>query len=116
MSKKLKNYPSENGVLEEISVHQVRYTRDFLAKLKTIASSQVGEERPYSTFESLLGLVWRTITKARGLDEDETTNVKISINDRMRLTPNKPNYFGNLILWAFPTSTTTKKDLHSAFF
>ncbi|KAG9151514.1 hypothetical protein Leryth_023498 [Lithospermum erythrorhizon] len=110
MSKRLNYTPSENGILEdEILVHKVRYSREFLAKLKTIASSELGEKRPYSTFESLLGHVWRTMTKARGLNEDETTHVKVSVNGRMRLKPNVPNYFGNLVLWALPTSTV--KDL-----
>lgn len=110
MSKRSKHSPSENGILEdEILVHKVRYPREFLAKLKASASSQLGEKRPYSTFESLLGHVWRTMTKARGLDEDETTHVKLSVNGRMRLKPNLPNYFGNMVLWALPTSTV--KDL-----
>ncbi|GAA0182813.1 acetyltransferase [Lithospermum erythrorhizon] len=104
---------SISGNQDEIEVFKVRYTRDFLAKIKAEASSQKlkvdGDNRPYSTFESLLAHAWRTITKARGLDEDEKTHVRISVNGRMRLTPNVPNYFGNLVLWAFPTSKS--KDL-----
>ncbi|KAG9132825.1 hypothetical protein Leryth_026019 [Lithospermum erythrorhizon] len=117
MKKKAKIHSSINssisGNQDEIQVFKVHYTRDFLAKIKAEASSQKlkvdGDNRPYSTFESLLAHAWRTITKARGLDEDEKTHVRISVNGRMRLTPNVPNYFGNLVLWAFPTSKS--KDL-----
>ncbi|GAA0156612.1 acetyltransferase [Lithospermum erythrorhizon] len=111
MDKSLKHDPSTYSALaDQILVHKVRYPKEFIAKLKSNASSQLGDEnRPYSTFESLVSHVWRTITKARGLDEDVTTYVKISVNGRMRIKPNIPNYFGNLVLWALPTSTV--KDL-----
>ncbi|URE23867.1 Transferase family [Musa troglodytarum] len=40
---------------------------------------------------------------ARGLDERITCNVRISVDGRARLRPRVPDeYFGNLVLWAFP--------------
>ena len=74
---------------------------EFLTKLKAKASA--GRNRPYSTFESLVAHLWRAITQARGLNGFETTHVTISVNGRQRMNPRVPNeYFGNLVLWAFP--------------
>ncbi|KAJ8551946.1 hypothetical protein K7X08_028389 [Anisodus acutangulus] len=110
---KLKKEHSLNEVhdiSEDVVVHKVHFTVEFLAKLKAKASSMNSNNKPYSTFESLLAHLWRAITKARGLSGFETTQIRISVNGRMRLTPRVPNeYFGNLVLWAFPT--TKVKDL-----
>ncbi|WMV35765.1 hypothetical protein MTR67_029150 [Solanum verrucosum] len=118
MSKSVKKENSLNEsthhVTEDIVVHKVHFTVEFLAKLKAKASSMNNNNnnnnKPYSTFESLVAHLWRAITKARGLSGFETTHIRISVNGRMRLNPRVPNeYFGNLVLWAFPTSKV--KDL-----
>ncbi|KAH0749945.1 hypothetical protein KY290_029177 [Solanum tuberosum] len=119
MSKSVKKENSLNEsthhVTEDIVVHKVHFTVEFLAKLKAKASSMNNNNnnnnnKPYSTFESLVAHLWRAITKARGLSVFETTHIRISVNGRMRLNPRVPNeYFGNLVLWAFPTSKV--KDL-----
>nr|XP_009769251.1 PREDICTED: agmatine coumaroyltransferase-2-like [Nicotiana sylvestris] len=97
-------------ILEDIVVHKVHFTIEFLAKLKAKASSMNGNNKPYSTFESLIAHLWRGITKARGRNAFETTQIRIAVNGRARLNPRIPNeYFGNLVLWAFPT--TKVKDL-----
>ncbi|KAL0460598.1 UNVERIFIED_CONTAM: Agmatine hydroxycinnamoyltransferase 1 [Sesamum latifolium] len=58
--------------------------------------------KPFSTFESLVAHLWRAITKARGLNGLETTQVRIPVDGRYQLNPRVPNeYFGNLVLWAF---------------
>ncbi|XP_077243160.1 agmatine coumaroyltransferase-2-like [Tasmannia lanceolata] len=88
---------------DDVIVHKFHFTSEFLAKLKAKASSLRGSNRPFSTFESLVAHLWRAITKARGLNGFEMTQVRISVNGRMRLNPRVPNdYFGNLVLWAFP--------------
>ncbi|GAA0147023.1 acetyltransferase [Lithospermum erythrorhizon] len=111
MNRKNKHFPLKNHVnQDEIDACKVCFDKTFIARLKAEASSRIdSDKRPYSTFESLLAHVWKTITKARGLSDNETTHVKISVNGRMRVTPKVPNYFGNLVLWAFPTSKS--KDL-----
>ncbi|KAA8550261.1 hypothetical protein F0562_001945 [Nyssa sinensis] len=112
MSKKLKkDYPPIDNIMEDIVVHKVHFTLEFLAKLKAKASSMNGGNNiPYSTFESLVAHLWRAITKARALSGFETTHIRISVNGRMRLNPRIPNeYFGNMVLWAFPTAKV--KDL-----
>ncbi|OUZ99501.1 Transferase [Macleaya cordata] len=113
ITKKLMNikstYPGDE-LTDNIIVHKVHFTKEFLTKLKTKASSACRDEKPYSTFESLVAHLWRAITRARGLQGFETTQVRISVNGRGRLNPRVPNeYFGNLVLWAFPTARV--KDL-----
>ncbi|KAF3325191.1 agmatine coumaroyltransferase-2-like protein [Carex littledalei] len=92
-----------NGEEEEIVTHKVHFTINFINKLRAKASA--GVPKPYSRFATTLGHLWRVITKARGLDGDETTQIRISVNGRMRMDPKVPNkYYGNLVLWAFPRS------------
>ncbi|KAK1299472.1 Agmatine coumaroyltransferase-2 [Acorus calamus] len=89
----------------DVIVQKTHYTKEFLMKLKSKASS-AGAPKPYSTFESLLAHLWRATTKARRLSASETTQVRISVNGRSRLGPGTVSneYFGNLVLWAFPRS------------
>ncbi|KAK4482671.1 hypothetical protein RD792_009836 [Penstemon davidsonii] len=101
-----KVYPLVDNSVEDIVAHKVHYTSEFLAKLKAKASSMNGNNnKPFSTFESLVAHLWRVITKARGLNEFETTQIRISVDGRARLKSMVPNgYFGNLVLWAFARS------------
>ncbi|KAK3033546.1 hypothetical protein RJ639_034007 [Escallonia herrerae] len=97
-------HPCLKGVVELV---QVQLTRVSLAKLKQKASSENSGpyRKPYSTFESLVAHLWRAITKSRAVDNSETTYVRISVNGRTRLNPRVPkDYFGNLVLWAFPSA------------
>ncbi|XP_059289491.1 agmatine hydroxycinnamoyltransferase 1-like [Lycium ferocissimum] len=88
-----------------IIVHKVHFTLEFLGKLKANASFMNGKARAYSTFESLIAHLWRVITKSRGLDALQTTQIRISVDGRRRIIPRVPDeFFGNLVLWAFPTS------------
>ncbi|XP_047323846.1 agmatine coumaroyltransferase-2-like [Impatiens glandulifera] len=105
--------PIENDIIisnNNIVVHKVHFTKEFLNKLKLKTSSSA---KPYTTFVSLLAHLWRSVTKARCLSGFETTGIRISVNGRGRLTgPRVPNeYFGNLVLWAFP-NTKVKELLH----
>lgn len=103
INKKLKKvYPLIHNGVDDIVAHKVHYSTAFLAKLKSKASSLNGNNKPFSTFESLLAHLWRTITRARSLSEHDVTQVRISVDGRHRLNPKVPNYFGNLVLWAFP--------------
>ncbi|RZC93701.1 hypothetical protein C5167_016331 [Papaver somniferum] len=93
-------------------VHQIlHFAPEFIAKIKNKASSSSlscedvngGYSSRYSTFECLVAHLWRVITRVRGLGESDTTYVRISVNGRRRLRPRVPNeYFGNLVLSAFP--------------
>lgn len=112
MSNKIKkDYPSvDNIIRDDIVVHKVHFPSEFLTKLKAKASAKNGTTKSYSTFESLVAHLWRAVTKARSLGGFETTTFRISVNGRTRLNPRVPmEYFGNLVLWAFPSATA--KDL-----
>ncbi|XP_042475558.1 agmatine coumaroyltransferase-2-like [Macadamia integrifolia] len=107
LSKVFPLFEQSQVITEDIVVHKVHFTLEFLANLKARASSSHGTNKLYSTFESLAAHLWRTITTARGLNGFEITQVRISVNGRGRLNLNPcvPNeYFGNLVLWAFPSA------------
>jgi shikimate O-hydroxycinnamoyltransferase len=88
---------------QEIVIHKVHFSSEFINKLRTKVSARVS--KPYSRFATILAHLWRVITKARDLDGHETTEIRISVDGRMRIDPKVPNeYFGNLVLWAFPRS------------
>ncbi|KAF3330213.1 agmatine coumaroyltransferase-2-like protein [Carex littledalei] len=88
---------------QEIVIHKMHFTNEFISKLRAKAS--VGLSKPYSRFETILAHLWRVISKARGLLGDETTKISISVNGCMRMDPKVPKeYFGNLVLWAYPRS------------
>jgi hypothetical protein len=103
---------------DKIKVHKVLFTKEFVARLKARASSGLPPPPPpppamatqqhrrgYSTFESVVGHLWRTVTAARGLGAGEATKLRISVNGRPRMRPPVPReYFGNVVLWAFPVA------------
>ncbi|KAK1326794.1 Agmatine coumaroyltransferase-2 [Acorus calamus] len=76
----------------------VRYSAEFVSALKTKAAQRC------STFECLLAHTWKKITAARGLKAETTTRVRVAVNGRARMRePGVPmEYFGNLVLWAYP--------------
>ncbi|KAL0436973.1 UNVERIFIED_CONTAM: Putrescine hydroxycinnamoyltransferase, partial [Sesamum radiatum] len=97
-----KVFPLIDNSVKDIVVHKIHYSKEFLSKLKAMASSMNRTNKPFSTFESLVAYLWRAITKASGLNGLETTQVRIPVDGRYRLNPRVPNeYFGNLVLWAF---------------
>ncbi|XP_058079623.1 tryptamine hydroxycinnamoyltransferase 1-like [Magnolia sinica] len=80
----------------------VNFSPEFITQLKTHVSDGNPGIR-YSTFECLLAHVWKKITLARGLGDDELTQVRVAVNGRARIKPAVPmEYFGNLVLWAYP--------------
>ncbi|XP_009626006.1 agmatine hydroxycinnamoyltransferase 1-like [Nicotiana tomentosiformis] len=90
---------------KNIIVHKVHFTLEFLGKLKANASFMNGKTKTYSTFESLVAHLWRVITKSRELDGSQNTQIRISVDGRRRVVPRVADeFFGNLVLWAFPTS------------
>ncbi|KAK1326800.1 Agmatine coumaroyltransferase-2 [Acorus calamus] len=87
--------PPRARTIESLSVH---YTAEFVSALKTKAVERC------STFECLLAHTWKKITAARGLNAETTTRVRVAVNGRARMRePGVPmEYFGNLVLWAYP--------------
>ncbi|TVU30868.1 hypothetical protein EJB05_22515 [Eragrostis curvula] len=77
-----------------LSVH---FTEEFVAGLK----ARVGMR--CSTFQCLLAHTWKKVTAARDLAPDEFTQIRVAVNCRPRANPPAPmEYFGNMVLWAFP--------------
>ncbi|OIT39750.1 PREDICTED: agmatine hydroxycinnamoyltransferase 1-like [Nicotiana attenuata] len=107
MSKSLnkKEFIKLENTEKNIIVHKVHFTLEFLGKLKANASFMNGKTKTYSTFESLVAHLWRVITKARELDGSQNTQIRISVDGRRRVVPRVADeFFGNIVLWAFPTS------------
>nr|WKN81036.1 agmatine coumaroylransferase [Mandragora chinghaiensis] len=102
---------NKNNNEKNIIVHKVHFTLEFLGKLKANASFMNNNKaKEYSTFESLIAHLWRVITKSRKLNALQNTQIRISVDGRRRMVPRVPDeFFGNLVLWAFPTSKV--KDL-----
>ncbi|KAK1633006.1 hypothetical protein QYE76_007321 [Lolium multiflorum] len=87
---------------DNIVIHKAHFTKDFIAGIRANASE--GRGRPFSRFEIILAHLWRTMTRARGLSQEETSTIRLSVDGRHRL--GKPaEYFGNMVLWAFPCAT-----------
>ncbi|KAI0518747.1 hypothetical protein KFK09_006183 [Dendrobium nobile] len=78
----------------------IHYSYEFInSKLKA------GVKEKFTTFEVLLGHIWRKITIARALGQGETTMIRVPVNGRRRLRPPVSNEFiGNHVLDAYPMS------------
>ncbi|KAL6012186.1 hypothetical protein ACLOJK_002664 [Asimina triloba] len=78
-----------------------KITRDQLNILKT---KYRDDARPrYSSYMMLAGHVWRCVSKARELPDDQLTKLYIAIDGRARLRPPlPPGYFGNVFFISTP--------------
>ncbi|DAD49581.1 TPA_asm: hypothetical protein HUJ06_032047 [Nelumbo nucifera] len=91
---------NNNEFLSSIVNLTLHLSPGFITKLKQKVSQ--GNQR-YSTFECLLSHMWKKITQARGLPPEELSQVRVAVNGRARMKPPVPmEYFGNLVLWAYP--------------
>ncbi|KAJ7958181.1 HXXXD-type acyl-transferase family protein [Quillaja saponaria] len=71
------------------------FSAETIAKLKAKANSESNTNK-ISSFQSLSALVWRCITRARRLPNNQTTTCKLAADNRTRLEPPlSPDYFGN---------------------
>nr|XP_027190533.1 uncharacterized acetyltransferase At3g50280-like [Cicer arietinum] len=68
-----------------------------IAKLKQKANKEYKTTK-ISSFQALSAHVWRCVTRARGLRDDQKTSCKLAINNRLRMEPPLPKeYFGNSV-------------------
>ncbi|KAJ1397375.1 Transferase [Sesbania bispinosa] len=73
------------------------FSAESIAKLKAKANLESNTTK-ISSFQSLSALVWRSITRARRLPDDQRTSCKLATNNRSRMEPPLPQeYFGNSI-------------------
>ncbi|GJN21079.1 hypothetical protein PR202_gb08527 [Eleusine coracana subsp. coracana] len=79
----------------EISNTLLHFDKEFIAELKAKAHNK------YSTFETLSAHVWKKITAARGLlDDDTNTSIFVAVNGRWRVGDSNAipkDFFGNAI-------------------
>ncbi|XP_017982106.1 PREDICTED: shikimate O-hydroxycinnamoyltransferase [Theobroma cacao] len=84
----------------ETTVSIFKLTRDQLNTLKDKANKD-GNAGNYSTYNSLAAHIWRCVSKARCLADDQPTKLYIPIDGRSRLRPTlPPGYLGNVIFMA----------------
>ncbi|AES73315.2 uncharacterized acetyltransferase At3g50280 [Medicago truncatula] len=73
------------------------FTPESIVKLKAKANKEFNTTK-ISSFQALSAHVWRCVTRARGLTNDQKTSCKLAINNRLRLEPPLPQeYFGNTV-------------------
>ncbi|KAI3834675.1 hypothetical protein MKX03_027859 [Papaver bracteatum] len=97
--------PDTTPIFSSIETLIINYSTEFINKLKAkVLGENCNPHQSYSTFECLLSHTWKKVTQARGLDLEESTQVRVAVNGRARIKPAVPmEYFGNLVLWAYPT-------------
>ncbi|KAM0951021.1 putative putrescine N-hydroxycinnamoyltransferase [Dioscorea sansibarensis] len=84
----------------EITNLLLHFSPEFIMKLKD-QTNKLSTEK-HTTFETLAGYLWRKVTIARQLDDEERTTLSVSVNGRRRLQlPVPPEFFGNLVLNAY---------------
>jgi shikimate O-hydroxycinnamoyltransferase len=84
------------------TVSMFKITRDQLNALK--AKSKDGTNTVnYSSYEILSGHLWKCVSKARELPDDQETKLYVAVDGRSKLRPPlPPGYFGNAIFMATP--------------
>ncbi|TVT98734.1 hypothetical protein EJB05_55964, partial [Eragrostis curvula] len=97
---------NHTGDKDEVVVRMVSFSREMITELKSLATA-AGATRRCSTFQCMAAHLWRCVTKARGLDGDQTTTLKIAVDGRARMRdpPVPEGYTGNAVLWARPAAT-----------
>ncbi|GKU87229.1 hypothetical protein SLEP1_g1667 [Rubroshorea leprosula] len=93
--------PSMNTPISSLrSACLFKITKDQLNNLQA-KSNKGGDTTRHSSYSILAAHVWRCVSKARGLSDDQPTKLFIQVNGRPRFRPPlPPGYFGNVILSA----------------
>ncbi|CAD6212473.1 unnamed protein product [Miscanthus lutarioriparius] len=83
--------------MDRIKNLAINFPEEFIADLKARVGGRC------TTFQCLLAHAWKKITAARDLAPEEFTQIRVAVNCRGRADPPVPmQYFGNMVLWAFP--------------
>ncbi|KAL4199927.1 hypothetical protein AMTRI_Chr03g53770 [Amborella trichopoda] len=94
MEKRLVKEFSWEGIVNRLRMQKFHSSPHFLAKLKARPSVRCPSGGGYSTYESVVSHVWQKVTRARGASVGE---------EEISQCPRE--YFGNMVLWAFPRTT-----------
>ncbi|PWA66964.1 hydroxycinnamoyl-CoA shikimate/quinate hydroxycinnamoyl transferase [Artemisia annua] len=87
---------------ETVTCSIFKFARDQLNVLKE-KSKEDGNAINFSSYEILAGHIWRSVCKARGLPDNQDTELYIPTDGRSRLQPPlPPGYFGNVIFMTTP--------------
>lgn len=74
------------------------FSAESIAKLKAKVNSECGPSLKISSFQALSAFVWRSITRARRLQDNSETKCKFHIDYRRRVDPPlSQDYFGNMV-------------------
>ncbi|OMO70064.1 Transferase [Corchorus olitorius] len=99
--------PLKNPVSGEPKPSVVSLFKITNKQLNTL-KSKINEK--FSSYSILAAHIWRCVTKARGLTDDQQTRLFMPIDGRRRLDPPcPPGYFGNVIV--FPATLAQANDL-----
>lgn len=103
--------PTSPSEFENISTATFDITREQLNTLK-VKSKKDDETANFTTYEALAAHIWRCVSKARCLPDDQPTKLYIATDGRFRINPKLPlGYFGNALFTATPV--TLSGDLQS---
>ncbi|GLT43609.1 hypothetical protein SLA2020_175480 [Shorea laevis] len=93
--------PSINTPISSLrSSSLFKITKDQLNNLRA-KSNKSGDTTRYSSYSILAAHIWRCVSKARGLSDDQPTKLFFPVDGRTRLRPPlPPGYFGNAIFIA----------------
>ncbi|KFK25163.1 hypothetical protein AALP_AA8G074600 [Arabis alpina] len=99
-------YQNESPVLKERMFH---FSSETVRSLKSKANQDCGTTK-ISSFQSIGAYIWRSITRARKLPNDQETTCRFAAENRSRMDPPMPmNYFGVYI--SLVTATTKTANL-----
>ncbi|RZC90119.1 hypothetical protein C5167_044745 [Papaver somniferum] len=102
-------YPPLSDLVERI----FHFSAESLSRLKAQANSEHHRPHEVSSFQALVALVWRSITRARCLHPEQETTCKLAIDDRWRLNPPlSKEYFGCYIDILTTAKTKTRELLN----
>ncbi|CAN1809416.1 HCT [Linum perenne] len=76
----------------------LKLTTDTLTSLKAKVSNPNNNNVRYSMFQILTAHIWRCVSQARGLADNQPTRLNMPVDGRARMQPPIPSgYFGNMI-------------------
>ena len=117
IEKQLENEIEKPVVLKppQPAVKMFHISNESLTKLKQKGTDESDKSCWISTNDALIALVWKHVTKAKKISEEESTALGMACNARSKFNPPLPEgYFGNVNFYIY--SRTTVANLLNADF